>query len=78
MTAPLYINVVPSPYADLYSPSNWSEIKQEFQRDFCSLLKMSSESPLYTRYKWRYPKYKSSNLYNLIVFMLAQQLYQLL
>lgn len=36
-------------YAELCSPTNWIEIKQEFQRDFCSLLKMSAESPLYTR-----------------------------
>ncbi|KAL7313566.1 hypothetical protein PS15m_007301 [Mucor circinelloides] len=49
MTASLYINDISSSrYADLCSPSNWTEIKQEFQRDFCSLLKMSSESPLYT------------------------------
>ncbi|CEP19544.1 hypothetical protein [Parasitella parasitica] len=49
MTAPLYINdISTSRYADLCSPSNWTEIKQQFQRDFCSLLKMSSESPLYT------------------------------
>lgn len=50
MTAPLYIhNLQTSRYADLCSPTNWIDIKQEFQRDFCSLLQMSAESPLYTR-----------------------------
>ncbi|KAI8048038.1 CTLH/CRA C-terminal to lish motif domain-containing protein [Gilbertella persicaria] len=49
MTAPLYIHDLSnSRYADLCSPSNWIQIKQEFQHDFCSLLKMSAESPLYT------------------------------
>ena len=49
MTAPLYIyDLKSSRYADLCSPSNWIDIKQEFQKDFCSLLKMSAESPLYT------------------------------
>lgn len=37
-----------SRYAELCSSSKWVSIKQEFQRDFCSLLKMSTESPLYT------------------------------
>lgn len=50
MTASLYINdIQTSRYADLCSPTNWLNIKQEFQKDFCSLLKMSAESPLYTR-----------------------------
>jgi hypothetical protein len=50
MTAPLYINELSkSRYADLCSPSNWIDIRREFQKDFCSLLKMSAESPLYTR-----------------------------
>ncbi|KAI8991026.1 CTLH/CRA C-terminal to lish motif domain-containing protein [Mycotypha africana] len=49
MTAPLFIkDLANSRYADLCSPSNWVEIKREFQKDFCSLLKMSAESPLYT------------------------------
>lgn len=38
-----------SPYNDICSRSYWTDIRQEFQRDFCSLLKMSAESPLYTR-----------------------------
>ncbi|KAG2201945.1 hypothetical protein INT47_000484 [Mucor saturninus] len=37
-----------SPYEDLCSRSHWTDIRLEFQRDFCSLLKMSAESPLYT------------------------------
>ncbi|KAI8978992.1 CTLH/CRA C-terminal to lish motif domain-containing protein, partial [Pilobolus umbonatus] len=38
----------PTIYSDLYSPSNWIEVKQQFQKDFCSLLNLSAESPLYT------------------------------
>jgi hypothetical protein len=50
MTAPLYVDDLSSSrYADLCSPHNWVDIKQQFQRDFCSLLQMSAESPLYTR-----------------------------
>ncbi|CEJ01981.1 hypothetical protein RMCBS344292_16000 [Rhizopus microsporus] len=49
MTAPLFVNdLLNSRYSDLCSPSNWTDIKQEFQRDFCSLLRMSIQSPLYT------------------------------
>ncbi|KAI9470604.1 MAG: CTLH/CRA C-terminal to lish motif domain-containing protein, partial [Benjaminiella poitrasii] len=49
MTAPLYVNnLASSRYSDLSLPSNWIDITQQFQRDFCSLLKMSAESPLYT------------------------------
>ncbi|OBZ88222.1 LisH domain-containing protein C29A3.03c [Choanephora cucurbitarum] len=50
MTATLFSqNLSSSRYADLCSSDNWNNIKQEFQRDFCSLLKMSAQSPLYTR-----------------------------
>ncbi|CDS08730.1 hypothetical protein LRAMOSA10091 [Lichtheimia ramosa] len=42
-----YRDLTTSPYADLCSPTLWIEIRQEFQRDFCSLLSMSAESPLY-------------------------------
>lgn len=38
----------PNRYADLFAEERWTDIRQEFQRDFCSLLKMSTESPLYT------------------------------
>ncbi|KAI8377304.1 CTLH/CRA C-terminal to lish motif domain-containing protein [Blakeslea trispora] len=49
MTATLFSqNLSTSRYADLCSPQNWTSIKQEFQHDFCSLLKMSAQSPLYT------------------------------
>ncbi|CAO3635518.1 unnamed protein product [Mucor hiemalis] len=48
MTATLYKDLSDSRYADLTSPTNWILIKQEFQKDFCSLLNMSAESPLYT------------------------------
>ncbi|KAI7867997.1 CTLH/CRA C-terminal to lish motif domain-containing protein [Spinellus fusiger] len=34
-------------YADLHSPSLWVDIRIEFQRDFCALLNMSADSPLY-------------------------------
>ncbi|KAI0223290.1 hypothetical protein L0F63_005034 [Massospora cicadina] len=36
-----------SPYADLLSPSFWSDIQHVFTRDFCSVLGLSHESPLY-------------------------------
>ncbi|CAO3696878.1 unnamed protein product [Rhizopus stolonifer] len=49
MTAPLYADsLLDSSYSDLCSQSNWTDIKQEFQRDFCSLLKISMQSPLET------------------------------
>ncbi|KAI8364988.1 CTLH/CRA C-terminal to lish motif domain-containing protein [Choanephora cucurbitarum] len=49
MTATLFSqNLSSSRYADLCSSDNWNNIKQEFQRDFCSLLKISAQSPLYT------------------------------
>lgn len=34
-------------YKYLDSPNLWVEIQHEFQRDFCSLLNMSADSPLY-------------------------------
>ncbi|KAI9206396.1 CTLH/CRA C-terminal to lish motif domain-containing protein [Polychytrium aggregatum] len=37
-----------SPYADLLDPNHWTVIQQQFTRDFCQLLGLSSESPLYT------------------------------
>ncbi|CAB4395738.1 unnamed protein product [Rhizophagus irregularis] len=36
-----------SPYKDLLSPDLWIELQNKFMRDFCNLLGMSSESPLY-------------------------------
>lgn len=38
-----------SPYKDLLSPDLWIELQNKFMRDFCNLLGMSSESPLYIR-----------------------------
>ncbi|CAG8786290.1 3498_t:CDS:2, partial [Racocetra persica] len=49
MTAILYIHrLESSPYADLTSNDAWTDIKITFTRDFCNLLKMSCDSPLYT------------------------------
>ncbi|CAG8619125.1 4553_t:CDS:2 [Paraglomus occultum] len=36
-----------SPYAELLSPDSWTDIQHQFTRDFCSLLGMSWESPLF-------------------------------
>ncbi|RIA82533.1 CTLH/CRA C-terminal to lish motif domain-containing protein [Glomus cerebriforme] len=36
-----------SPYKDLLSSDLWIELQNKFMRDFCNLLGMSSESPLY-------------------------------
>ncbi|KAK9688392.1 hypothetical protein K7432_014418 [Basidiobolus ranarum] len=48
MCAILFINRLEnSPYADLLSNSHWFDIQHAFTRDFCSLLGMPCESPLY-------------------------------
>ncbi|KAG2228293.1 hypothetical protein INT45_011085 [Circinella minor] len=48
MTSMIYYqNLGKSPYADLCSPTLWMDICHEFQKDFCSLLNMSAESPLH-------------------------------
>ncbi|KAI8092822.1 CTLH/CRA C-terminal to lish motif domain-containing protein [Halteromyces radiatus] len=47
MTCTIYTDIESSPYRYLCSPSLWMDIQHEFQRDFCSLLNMSAESPLY-------------------------------
>ncbi|CAO3592052.1 unnamed protein product [Absidia cylindrospora] len=48
MTSTIYKdNIQSSPYAYLCSPNLWVDVQHEFQRDFCSLLNMSAESPLY-------------------------------
>lgn len=44
-----YQNLENSPYADLLFPTQWTDIRKEFQRDFCALFNMSAESPLYSR-----------------------------
>ncbi|TPX69058.1 hypothetical protein SpCBS45565_g02660 [Spizellomyces sp. 'palustris'] len=36
-----------SPYADLLDPHAWIDIQHRFTRDFCQLLGLSSDSPLY-------------------------------
>lgn len=36
-----------SPYADLNSPSMWSDVIVEFTREFASMLGLSPDSPLY-------------------------------
>jgi len=44
----LYLNhLEKSPYADLVSPTHWSDIQNQFTRDCCSLMGLSYESPLY-------------------------------
>ncbi|KAG0175556.1 hypothetical protein DFQ30_005251 [Apophysomyces sp. BC1015] len=48
MTSTIVPDITRSPYADLRSPTLWTDIRLEFQRDFCSLHSMSAESPLYT------------------------------
>ncbi|CAG8782989.1 6394_t:CDS:2, partial [Gigaspora rosea] len=49
MCAILYIDrLESSPYADLTSNDAWTDIQTTFTRDFCNLLKMSCDSPLYT------------------------------
>ncbi|CAG8460625.1 1255_t:CDS:2 [Paraglomus brasilianum] len=40
-------NLNSSPYAELLSPDAWTDIQHQFTRDFCSLLGMSWESPLF-------------------------------
>ncbi|CAO3611298.1 unnamed protein product [Cunninghamella blakesleeana] len=47
MTCTIYDNLETSPYQYLCSPNLWDDIQHEFQRDFCTLLNMSAESPLY-------------------------------
>ncbi|ORY95779.1 CTLH/CRA C-terminal to lish motif domain-domain-containing protein [Syncephalastrum racemosum] len=48
MTSMIYYrDIAESPYADMYSPTLWADIRIEFQRDFCALLNMSADSPLY-------------------------------
>ncbi|ORZ20489.1 CTLH/CRA C-terminal to lish motif domain-domain-containing protein [Absidia repens] len=47
MTSTIYKDIQSSPYAYLCSPNLWVDVQHEFQRDFCSLLNMSAESPLY-------------------------------
>ncbi|GAB5589411.1 hypothetical protein Unana1_04311 [Umbelopsis nana] len=48
MTSLIYHNKLSqSPYADLVSEQDWSGIGNAFQRDFCALLNMSADSPLY-------------------------------
>ncbi|KAI9282663.1 CTLH/CRA C-terminal to lish motif domain-containing protein [Sporodiniella umbellata] len=49
LTASLYIDKPEVQlYNDLFAQSNWTEIQQEFQKDFCSLLQISMQSPLQT------------------------------
>ncbi|KAI8374136.1 CTLH/CRA C-terminal to lish motif domain-containing protein [Radiomyces spectabilis] len=47
MASLIYDDIQSSPYADLCSPTLWVDARMEFQRDFCSLLTKSAESPLY-------------------------------
>ncbi|CAM0140916.1 hypothetical protein VKS41_003592 [Umbelopsis sp. WA50703] len=48
MTSLIYHNKLSdSPYADFMSTQDWVGIKDTFQRDFCALLDMSADSPLY-------------------------------
>ncbi|ORX57466.1 hypothetical protein DM01DRAFT_1227315 [Hesseltinella vesiculosa] len=47
MTCTIYSDLAHSPYHYLCTPSLWDDIQIEFQRDFCSLLNMSADSPLY-------------------------------
>ncbi|KAI8074681.1 putative regulator of gluconeogenesis Rmd5 [Gongronella butleri] len=47
MTCIIYDDITQSPYRYFCSDSLWSDIRMEFQRDFCCLLNMSADSPLY-------------------------------
>ncbi|KAL0096307.1 CTLH/CRA C-terminal to lish motif domain-containing protein [Phycomyces blakesleeanus] len=47
MTGIIQSSISESKYVDLLSPTLWVDIRQEFQHDFCSLLNMSAESPLF-------------------------------
>ncbi|RHZ87800.1 hypothetical protein Glove_30g58 [Diversispora epigaea] len=48
MGALIYINrLSSSPYADFLSKDAWTDIQQTFTRDFCNLLGMACDSPLY-------------------------------
>lgn len=38
-----------SPYADLIAPNTNADIQHMFTRDFCSLIGLSCDSPLYVR-----------------------------
>lgn len=50
MGALVYIDRLPSsPYADFLSKDAWTDIQQTFTRDFCNLLGMACDSPLYIR-----------------------------
>ncbi|KAJ3186899.1 hypothetical protein HDU85_006935 [Gaertneriomyces sp. JEL0708] len=40
-------NLEDSPYCDVMDPNAWLDIEHHFNRDFCQLLGLSSESPLY-------------------------------
>lgn len=35
-----------SPYADLTSPSHWTDLQQQFMHDYCALLGLSNDPPL--------------------------------
>jgi len=43
-------NIKSSPYADLFAPNTNADIQHTFTRDFCSLIGLSCDSPLYVRY----------------------------
>lgn len=48
MSALLWTNrLSASPYADLLSQTTWTDLSRQFSKDFCTLLGLSSESPLY-------------------------------
>ncbi|KAI8344599.1 protein UNQ2508/PRO5996 [Chlamydoabsidia padenii] len=47
MACTAYSDIQSSPYKYLDSPDLWIDIQHEFQSDFCSLLNMSADSPLY-------------------------------
>jgi len=44
----LYVDrLASSPYADLISPSHWADMEHSFTREYCALIGLPSESPLY-------------------------------
>ena len=49
MCSILFLNrLSTSPYADFLDKTLWVDIQYGFTRDFCQILGLSSESPLYT------------------------------
>ena len=46
------IDSIDNPYSDLLIESAWNDIQHSFTKDYCSVLGLSHESPLYIRYEY--------------------------